>query len=87
MSQFSKASFNCYPNNDLSLTKHIKGAWEVANSETSYSTLNYKFTGESLNLKIKKFQKKKDIQPMQIEHGLYPSFFDIIVFLYENVEN
>ena len=76
-----------YFNNFLPEQTHLKGDSEVAISETSYPSL-YQIVTE------KKFtfvdgrespEEKRKIQPMHNEHGLYPSFVDIIVAMNDKV--
>ena len=90
----SNASFNCYPNNSLSSFTnflpeqiHLEREWEVANSEISYALLYQNFTEGKftfINGRESPGEKRK-IRPMHIEHGLYPSIFNIVVAMSDNV--
>ena len=70
----SNASFNCYPNNSLSSSTnflaeqiHLKGEWEVANSEISYPSLYQNVTEGKFSFVdgLESSEEKKNIAPEQ----------------------
>ena len=84
----SNVSFNCYPKNSLSsFTKflpeqiNLKGEWKVALSEISFSSLYQNVTEEKYTFADgrESSEEKRNIVPMKLEPGLYPSIVDIIV--------
>ena len=84
----SHASFNCYPNYNLSSFTnflpeqiHLKGEWEVAISEISYPSLYQNVTEGKFTFVDgrESSEEKRKIVPMNIEPGLYPSIVDIVV--------
>ena len=88
MEMVSNASFNCYPNHIFSSFKnflpeqiHLKGEWEVAISEKSYPFLYQNVTEGKLTFVDgrESSEEKRNIVPMNIEPGLYPSIVDIVV--------
>ena len=92
----SNASFNCYPNNSLSSFTNflpeqirLKGEWEVAISEISYTSLYQNVTeGKFTFIDGRESpEEKRKIQPMHIEPALYPSVVDIVVAMNEKFEN
>ena len=90
----SNASFSFYPNNSLnSFTNflpeqiHLKGEWDVAISEISYSSLYQNVTeGKFTFIDGRESpEKKRKIQTMHIELGLYPSIVNIVVAMNDKV--
>ena len=89
----SNASFNASNASLSSFTNflqeqiHLKGEWEVAISEISYSSLYQNVTkGKFIFIDGRESPEEKGkLQPMHFESGLHPSFVDIVLAKNDNV--